>query len=124
MHNKQEISISIYIINKGWKLYAFSLYYCHDSISFCRNDRSIRLVTTEDVARIDLVLNIVKASIIAVGDEGLTLCLELIEVIDHLAAEECGAVFKGWLVDNHLSTLSLDTLHDALDGRLAEVVGV
>ena len=73
MHNKQEISTSIYIINKGWKLYAFSLYNCHDSISFCRNDRSIRLVTTEDVGRIDIVMNIVEASIIEVGDDGLTL---------------------------------------------------
>ena len=122
MHNKQEISTSIYIINKGWKLYAFSLYYCHDSISFCRNDRSIRLVTTEDVARIDLVLNIVEASIIAVGDDGLTLCLELIEVIDHLAAEEAAAIFECWFIDDDLCALGLDTLHDTLNSRLTEIV--
>ena len=57
-------------------------------------------------------------------DDGVALCLELCQVVDHLAAEECGAVFKGWLVDDDLSTLSLDTLHDALNGRLAEVVAV
>lgn len=54
----------------------------------------------------------------------MALCLELCQVVDHLAAEECGAVFKGWLVDDDLCALCLNALHDALDGGLAEVVGV
>ncbi len=54
----------------------------------------------------------------------MALCLELLQVVHHLAAEEGAAVFEGWLINDYLCTLCLDALHDALDGTLAEVVGV
>lgn len=82
------------------------------------------LISSENVACIYFFFHIVEACVVAVGDDGVAFRLELCQVVDHLTAEECGAVFKGWLVDNHLCALSLDTLHDALDGRLAEVVAV
>ncbi len=50
--------------------------------------------------------------------------LEVGEVVDDAAAEEGGAVSKGRLVDDDLGAFGLDALHHALDGRLAEVVGV
>ena len=83
-----------------------------------------RSVAAENVACIDLVLNIVEASIIAVGNDGLALCLELVDIVDHLASEEAAAIFECWLVDYDLSALGLDTLHDALDSRLTEIVGI
>ena len=54
----------------------------------------------------------------------MALLLELVEVIDNLGTEECRAVLKCRLVDDDLRTLGLDALHHALDGTLAEVVGV
>ena len=82
------------------------------------------LVSSEDVSCIYLILYIIKAGIIAVGDDGICLCLELGEVVNNEAAEEGAAVFNGWLIDDNVGSLGLDALHDALYGRLAEVVGV
>ena len=50
--------------------------------------------------------------------------LELLQVVDHTAAEECAAVLYGRLIDDDLHALGLDTLHHALDAALAEVVAV
>lgn len=73
------------------------------------------LVPSEDVSRIYLLLHVVKVSVIAVGDDGLALCLEGVEVVHHLAAEESTAVFKCGFVDDYFSTFCLDTFHYALD---------
>ena len=54
----------------------------------------------------------------------MALCLELLQVVYHLAAKEGGAILQGWLVDDDLSALCLDALHDALDGALPEVIAV
>ena len=58
----------------------------------------------------------------AVGDDHVALGLERGKVVRHLAAEELGRVQRG-LVDHHGHALGLDTLHDALHARRAEVVG-
>ena len=54
----------------------------------------------------------------------MALCLECLQVIDNFAAKEGATLFQCWLIDDDLSTLCLDTFHDALNGRLAEVVGI
>ena len=82
------------------------------------------LVASEDVAGVDFVLYVVQNSIVAVCDDGLGFRLEFFQVINDLAAEEGGAVFEGGFVDDYLGSLGLDALHDALDGRLTEVVGI
>ena len=50
--------------------------------------------------------------------------LELLQVVNHQAAEEGGAVFQRRLENNNLGALGFDALHNTLDGALAEVVGV
>ena len=82
------------------------------------------LVSSKDVARIDFVLHVIKTSIIAIGDKGMTLRLERLHIVHHLATKESCAVFKGRLIDDHLCPLCLNTLHDALNCALAEVVAV
>ena len=82
------------------------------------------LISTEYISCIYFILNITEALIEAVGDNGIGLCLELGEVIDYEATEEGTAIFEGWLIDDNIGSLSLDALHDALNGRLTEVVGV
>ena len=82
------------------------------------------LVAAEDVAGIDLGGDVAEGVVEAVGDDGLAAGLEGGEVVDDEAAEEGGAVGERGLVDDDLGALGLDTLHDALDGGLAEVVGV
>ena len=87
----------------------------HNS-KFKTHNSKFKLVSAEDVARVDFVFHVIQAIIETVGDDGMTLRLEVFEVVDNLAAEEGGAVLKGWLVDDDLGSLCLDTLHDALNG--------
>ena len=81
-------------------------------------------VSSENIAGIHLIIYIIQGRVVAVGNDGLTLRLEGCQVIDYPTAKECGAVLEGWLIDDDLCTFRLDALHDALDGRLAEVVGI
>ena len=87
----------------------------HNS-KFKTHNSKFKSVSAEDVACVDFVFHVIQAIIEAVGDDGMTLGFELFEVIHDLAAEEGGAVLKGWLVDDDLGSLCLDALHDALDG--------
>lgn len=82
------------------------------------------LVALEDIAGVDFGGDVGEAGVEAVGDDGVGLRLELLQIVHHEAAEEGGAVLEGGLVDDHLGPLGLDALHHALDRRLAEVVGV
>ena len=95
-----------------------------DKMSDADNFFNFLLVSSEDVSCIDLFLYIIKAGIIAVGYDGIGLCLELGKVVDNEAAEEGAAVFEGWLIYDDIGALSLDALHDALDGGLTEVVRI
>ena len=70
------------------------------------------------------IAHIIKHGIIPVGDYRVSLGLEGSQIIHHAGAEEGGAVFQRGLVDNHLGAFGLDAFHDALDGALAEVVGI
>lgn len=74
------------------------------------------LVSSEYISCINLILYIIQTSIVAVSDDGMALCLEGFEVVLYSATKEGAALFQGWLIDDNLSTLCLDTLHDALDG--------
>lgn len=73
------------------------------------------LVSSKNISSINLMLYIIQTSIVAVGDDSMALCLEDFEVVLYSTAEEGASLFQGWLIDNYLSTLCLDTLHDALD---------
>lgn len=85
---------------------------------------NVVLVSTEQVAGIDLLLHIVQAAIVAVGNNGLAALLELVQIVDNLAAKEGSAILQSRLIDDNCRALGLDTLHNALNGRLTEVVGV
>lgn len=50
------------------------------------------LIPPEYIASVNFILHVVEAGVVAVGDDGLTSVLELGEVVDHFAAEECAAV--------------------------------
>ena len=82
------------------------------------------LISAENISSIDLLLDVVEAGVISIGDDGVGLVLKIFEVVDNEAAKECGAVLEGGLVDDDLGALGLDALHHALDGGLAEVIGV
>ena len=86
--------------------------------------RLYNLVSSKYISCINLILHIIQTSIVTVGDDGMALCLEGFEVVLYSATEEGATLFQGWLVDDYLSTLCLDTLHDALNGGLAEVIAV
>ena len=74
------------------------------------------LISSKNISCIDLILHIIQTNIVAVGDDGMALCLEYFEVVLYSTAEEGAAFFQSWLIDNYLSTLCLNTLHDTLDG--------
>lgn len=82
------------------------------------------LISSEYISCINLLLNIVKTSVIAIGDDCLALLLECSEVVHHATAEEGTAVVECGFVDDDFGTFGLDAFHHALYRRLAEVVAV
>ena len=69
-------------------------------------------------------MDVVEAGVVSICYDGLGHLFEFLQVIYYNTAEEGGAVFEGGLVDDDLGAFGLNALHHALDGRLAEVVGV
>lgn len=51
------------------------------------------LIATEDVACVYLLLYIIKNGIVAVGDDGLRLCFELIEIVNHSTTKKSSTIF-------------------------------
>ena len=82
------------------------------------------LVAIEKISCVHSFSNVIQAAVIAVGNDCLALLLERIKVIDDFAAEERFAVLESWFINDDFGTLCLDAFHDALDGTLAEVVGI
>ena len=81
-------------------------------------------VAAENIAGVNFLLDVVETGVVSVGDDGVAAGLELLEVVDDEAAEEGAAVLEGGFVDNDLGAFGLDTLHDTLDGGLAEVIAI
>lgn len=82
------------------------------------------LIPPKNISSIDLWGDIVEGGVVAVGNDGVALILEASKVVHDLRAEEHCAIFERWLVDDNLCPFSLDALHHALHGALAEVVRV
>ena len=85
---------------------------------------SVASVSAEDVSCIYLALDVIEGRIIAVGDDAAAHILEFLQVIDDLGAKEGRSVLERGLVNDNSGSLGLDALHDTLDGRLPEVVGI
>ena len=81
-------------------------------------------IPAEYVAGVNLLFNIGQRIIETIRNDGLAQLFEQGEIVHHTTSEEGGAIFQSRLVDNHLGTLSLDAFHNALNGRLAEIVGI
>ena len=62
------------------------------------------LVSFKYIACIYLILNVVKAGIIAVGYDYITFSLECIHIIYHWATEKGLAIFQSRLIDDNLCT--------------------
>ena len=80
------------------------------------------LIPSENIPSIHFFLYIIQYTIIAVGDDSLTLFLERLEVVHYPATEEEGAVQLGRLLNDDRSTLCLDAFHHPLDGTLSKIV--
>lgn len=79
------------------------------------------LIPPENIPRINLPLYVIQATIIAVGDDGVTHLLKLGEVVHHSTTEERAAILQCRLINDYPSPFRLDTLHHALDRGLAEL---
>src|SRR4051794_29480838 len=75
-------------------------------------------VVAEEVARVDLVLDVAQLVDEPVGHDDVAPALQLGEVADDLGAVEAVLVELG-LVDDDLDALGLDPLHDALHAARA-----
>lgn len=73
------------------------------------------LVLIEYIPGVDLFGDVGEVGGGSVGEDSVGEALEFGEVVDHTAAEECGAVLEGGLVDDHGGPLGLDAFHHALD---------
>ena len=74
------------------------------------------LIAAEYIAGIYFLLHIIQAGIIAVGDNGLTLFFEGIQIIHDLTAEKCTSIFQCRLINNYFCSLGFNTLHHPLNG--------
>ena len=78
--------------NKGYSsifhLFVFLLF----SI-FSNQYQKERLVSSKDISSINLILYIIQTSIVAVGDDGMALCLEGFEIVLNSAAEKGASLF-------------------------------
>ena len=83
-----------------------------------------RSVSSEYIPGIYLLLHVIKTGVIAVCDDCMAFRLEGIQIVNDLAAEKSATLFECWFIDDDLCTLCLDTFHDSLNGRLAEVIGI
>ena len=81
-------------------------------------------ISLKDISRIYFILNIIKAGVISIGNDGSALLLEFIQIIDNPATKECGSILKCGLVNNNCSALGFNTLHYTLNTALTEVVGI
>lgn len=82
----------------------------------------ISLISSENITTIHLLLYIVQHTVVAVGNDGLTLFLESLQVVHCQATEEYTAVRGRRLVDDDRIPLRLDALHHPLDRNMAEIV--
>ena len=80
------------------------------------------LIPPEYVSGVYFFCHVIKAGVVAVGYDGLALCLKGFQVVYDLAAKEGTAVFEGGFVDNHRCSLGLDSFHHSLNGALTEIV--
>lgn len=72
-------------------------------------------VLIKNVAGIDFGRDVGELGACTVGNDGVGEVLELVEVVDHSAAEEGRAVFERRFVDDNGSTFGLDAFHDTLN---------
>ena len=82
------------------------------------------LIPLKDVTSIYLLSYVIKTGVIAVRNNRLALSLELLYVVYDKAAKEGLSIGNGGFVNNDLSTLGLDALHNALNSTLTEIVGI
>lgn len=60
--------------------------------------------------------------VIAISDDSMALFFEFFQIVDDDAAEEGRTVFEGRFINDDRGAFAFDSLHDALDAALAEVV--
>lgn len=81
-------------------------------------------IPPKQISCIDFVLHVVETGVVTVGNDGIALLLELLQVVDYKASEEGGSVFECRFIDDDFRTFRLNALHHALYAALAEIVGV
>ena len=85
---------------------------------------NLKLISLENIPCIHLLLHIIKATIITVCDDCLTLCFKFFQVIHYFTSKECCSIFKCWLVNDYGCSFCFNTLHDSLNTTLAEVIRI
>ena len=101
-----------------------AFFYLNGTIRSVIMDRSVPLVAVEQVSCVYFFYDIIQTVIVSVGDDGITLLLEFLEVIYDFASEERRVIGKRWLVDDDVGAFGFDSFHDTLYRTLTEVVGV
>lgn len=80
-------------------------------------------IRSEQIACEDLFPDIVNIRRHPIGVDDVTCLLERRQIANHGRTEERILLHSGF-VDYDLDTLGLDPLHDTLNGRLAEIIGI
>ena len=86
--------------------------------------RPAPLVTVEQVSCIYFANHIVKAVVIAVGNDGVALLLKFSKVDYDFTAEKGGFILQRGFVNDDVCTFRFDTFHDTLNRTLSEIVRI
>ena len=72
------------------------------------------LISHKQVARIDLIANIIQIAMVSVGDDNIAGAFETLKIADNLRAEEHGTILQRWFIYDNSRTFSLYTFHNSL----------
>lgn len=81
-------------------------------------------IPTIQIPSIHLLLHIIQTAVIPVRNNSLTQLFKLLQIIHHSTAKERTSILQCRLINNHRCTFRLNSLHNTLDRRLAEVIRI
>lgn len=86
--------------------------------------RAALLIATKDISGVKLILNVRKALVKAISNNGFALGFEDGEVVYDFVTFKAFPISKGWLVNDNFDSLGFDAFHDALNSGLTKVVTI
>ena len=97
--------------------------YLASGVRLLRSLTNQDLISSEEVSCINFVLYISEFIGKTICNNNITVCLESVKIFFNFASKE-SIISQSWFINDNLCTFGFQALHDTLNRRLAEVIGV